>query len=103
DEKSIFKYKKLGKATIENIIINTVCPIVFAYGQYHQEEKYKNKALRWLEELAPEKNNITRHFEQLGIANASAFDSQALIELKNEYCKVKRCLSCSIGNAILGK
>lgn len=101
DEESPYRKKKLGAAMIDNIIINTVCPVLFAYGHYHNEQKYKGRALNWLEQIAAEKNNITRRFQQLGIENANAFDSQALIELKNEYCNKKRCLECAVGNMIL--
>jgi hypothetical protein len=101
DEESSYSKKKLGAAMSDNIIINTVCPVLFAYGNYHSEEKYKQKALAWLEETAAESNSITNGFKKLGISNKSAYDSQALIELKNEYCSPKRCLDCSIGNSIL--
>ena len=100
-EPSSFKKKTLGIETIHNIIINSVVPVLFAYGTYHKEEKYKYKALRWLEELPPEANSITKEFSQLGTKNGSAYDSQALIELKNEYCTEKKCLDCSVGNYLL--
>lgn len=101
DETAAFKKKKLGAAMIDNIIINTIAPVLFAYGSYHDEQKYKEKALKWLEQTAAESNSITKGFQQLGIENKNAFDSQALIELKNEYCNKKRCLDCGVGNAIL--
>jgi hypothetical protein len=101
DEASAFRKKKLGTAMVDNIIINTICPVLFAYGNYHDENKYKEKALKWLEETAAEKNNITKGFQKLGIENRNAFDSQALIELMNEYCSKKRCLECGVGNALL--
>jgi len=101
DETSAFKKKNLGAAMVDNIIINTVAPVLFAYGTYHDENKYKEKAMKWLEKTAAESNNITKGFQKLGIENKSAFDSQALIELKNEYCSKKRCLDCGVGNAIL--
>jgi hypothetical protein len=101
DEASSFKKKKTGATTIDNIIINTVAPVLFAYGNYHGETRYKDKALQCLEEIAAEKNLITKGFKQLNIENKNAWDSQALIELKNEYCNKKRCLECSAGNAIL--
>jgi len=100
-EQAAFKKKNLGAAMIDNIIINTVAPVLFAYGSYHSEEKYKAKALKWLEKTAAESNSITKGFVSLGIENKNAFDSQALIELKNEYCSKKRCLECGVGNAIL--
>ena len=101
DEPSAYKPKNLGRAMINNIIINTMAPILYAYGRYHQQELYKEKALKWLESCEAEKNTITKGYQGLGIKNASAADSQALIELKNEYCSYKRCLECAVGNAII--
>lgn len=101
DETSAFKKKKLGATMIDNIIINTIAPVLFAYGNYHDEDKYKDKALKWLEQTAAESNSITKGFQKLGIENKTAFDSQALIELKNEYCSKKRCLECGVGNVLL--
>lgn len=101
DEASAYKKKNLGAASIDSIIINTVAPVLFAYGNYHNENKYKEKALKWLEKTAAESNGITKGFQSLGIENKNAFDSQALIELKNEYCSKKRCLDCSVGNSLL--
>jgi hypothetical protein len=101
DEESDFKIKRLGKTMIENILINTVAPIVFCYGLHHQDEFYKEKALRWLEEIGPEKNAITKGFENIGYENKNAFDSQAFIQLKNHYCNNKLCLDCAIGNSLI--
>ena len=100
-ETSAFKKKKLGDQMIENILINTVVPILFAYGHYHHENIYKDKALQWLEDIKAEKNSITKGFELLQVENKTAFDSQALIQLKNEYCNKKRCLDCSVGNKLI--
>ncbi|HEU5363977.1 MAG TPA: DUF2851 family protein, partial [Hanamia sp.] len=101
DEKTEQKIKSLGKQMIDNIIINTIVPILFSYGLHHEEEVYKEKAIKWLEEIAPEKNAITKGFESLHYSNKNAFDSQALIQLKNEYCNNKLCLQCAIGNSLI--
>ena len=101
DEPSSLKRKKLGDTMIDNIVINTICPLIFAYGVYHDEQRYKDKSLFWLEQTTAEKNNITKGFQQAGLSNKNAFDSQALIELKNEYCNKKRCLECGVGNVLL--
>ncbi len=101
DEITVFKEKHIGMQMINNILINTIIPIVFAYGLFNKEESYKNKALQWLEAIEAEKNNITTAYKQLGIENNNAFDSQALIQLKNEYCNKKRCLDCAVGNRLL--
>jgi hypothetical protein len=103
DEASSFKKKTIGNDMIENVIINTIVPVLFAYGLYHNEEKYKNKAIIWLEELSAEVNSITKGFSNLKLLNKSAFDSQAFIELKTQYCDHKHCLQCAIGNALLKK
>jgi len=78
-----------------------MAPVIFAYGQYHQINSYKEKALQWLESCSAESNIITNGYMKLGIINANAADSQSLIELKNEYCNRKRCLDCAVGNAII--
>jgi hypothetical protein len=101
DESSSFKKKTIGKDMIDNIIINTIVPVLFAYGLYHKEEKFKNKAILWLEELSAEVNSISKGFAGLKLSNKSAFDSQAFIELKTQYCDHKHCLQCAIGNALL--
>ena len=101
DETTTFKKKKLGEQMIDNILINTIVPVLFAYGHYHGENSFKDKALQWLEEIKAEKNNITKGFTSLQVENKTAFDSQALIQLKNEYCNKKRCLDCSVGNKLI--
>ncbi|RYZ29474.1 MAG: DUF2851 family protein [Chitinophagaceae bacterium] len=98
---STFKKKTLGADTINNLIINTLIPVLFSYAIYHKEDRYKEKALRWLEEVPAENNSITTGFVKAGIQNNSAYDSQSLIELKNEYCNQKKCLECTVGNNLL--
>lgn len=101
DEETVYKPKLLGTQMIDNLIINTVCNMLFAYGIYHNEQKHKDKAFKWLQGLPPEQNNITKRWKQYGVTNSSAFDSQALIELKNNYCNEIRCLDCAVGNKLL--
>jgi hypothetical protein len=103
DEPSTFQQKNLGRQMASGIIINTVVPVLFAYGMYLNEDRYKLRALEWLEALAAEKNNIARGFAGLGITVKTAFDSQALVQLKNKYCSRKSCLECAAGNSILKK
>ncbi len=93
--------KKLGKSTIHNIIINTIAPVLFAYGTYCKEEIYKEKAILFLQELPIEDNAIIKQWKSFGIEAKSAFDSQALLELYKNYCLNKQCLHCSVGNKIL--
>jgi hypothetical protein len=101
DETSVFKKKKLGNVMIDNILINTIIPVLFSYGNYHVENKYKEKALSWLELTDAEINTVTRGFHKLGVICKNAYDSQALLELKTQYCDNKRCLECAVGNFLL--
>ncbi len=101
DEPTTYKPKNLGETMVDNILINTIIPILFAYGLYSKDEQYKDKAIRWLQELAPEQNTITKSWKTLQIANTNALDSQALIQLTNGYCKEKMCLNCAVGNKVM--
>ena len=101
DEETSYKKKTLGSQMINNVIINTVVPVLFAYGIHHDEKAYREKAISWLEDISAEKNMITKGFQHLSFSNKNAFDSQALIQLKNEYCNKKLCLNCAIGNSLL--
>jgi hypothetical protein len=101
DQESERKSKKLGESSIHLIIINTVIPFLFHYGQTQRMEALQDRALRFLEELPAESNQIIRRFKSLDFEAKTAFDSQALIQLKNYYCDRKRCLECTVGNSIL--
>lgn len=96
-----FNEKTLGNKMIQNLVINTVVPTLFTYGVYNKDDRYVKKALRWLKETAPENNNIIRIFQMEGMAIENAGDSQALLELKKNYCDKKRCLECEIGLKLL--
>ena len=93
--------KKIGKQTIHLIIINTIVPFLFLYGQEKNEEQYVDKALQLLENTNAENNSIIQKWKETGIDIKSAFETQALIELKNNYCNHKKCLNCRIGNDLL--
>jgi hypothetical protein len=100
-EPSAHKPKHLGNTMVENILINTILPVLFSYGVIHQNETIKQKAIAWLQELPKEKNNITKNWEAAGVTHQSAFDSQALLFLKKNYCNAKKCLHCAVGNSLL--
>jgi hypothetical protein len=93
--------KRLGKGQIQNLIINTIVPFVFLYGQRNERPALADKALRWLEELPAERNSITRFWQGYDIRAENAMHSQALLHLKRHYCSPRRCLHCAIGSAVL--
>lgn len=96
-----FKEKYLGKLAIENIIINTVIPILFVYGKHKSDSGMVEKALKLLTLLPPEKNSIIEKWKQYGVKPINAGNTQALIQLQNNYCKQKNCLNCAVGVDIL--
>lgn len=100
-EKVDFKKKVLGKATIDILIINSIVPILFVYGKEIGNPLYVDRALSFLEKLKPEKNAITKAWEESGVEVRSAYHSQSLLHLKSEYCNKYRCLECELGNRIL--
>jgi len=93
--------KKLSEAFKDKLIINVLAPFLFFYGKYVNEEKYIDKALRFLTEIKAESNLIIKGFKKLQVPCNSAADSQALIELKNNYCENKKCLDCRVGFNLL--
>jgi Protein of unknown function (DUF2851) len=102
-EPTSYKVKNTGTVMIENIIINTVVPMVFAYGHYYKQNTFKDKAFEWLRNLSAEENSITKKWKLAGVPNKNALDSQALLQIKKYYCDENQCLHCAIGNAILKK
>lgn len=95
------KQASLGKSSIELLLINTVLPVLFCYGKRNAEEHLCERATNFYEKISAEDNSITRFWESLGVNVKSSFESQALIQLKNNYCTKLNCLHCAIGNTIL--
>ncbi len=95
--------KSLSDTSLNLLIINTAVPIMFAYGRHRGDESLCERALNILEGLKAENNYITRMWRMCGLEIKCAGDSQALIQLKKEYCDTKNCLRCRIGYEYLKK
>ena len=89
--------KNLSPASLNLLMINTAIPMLFAYGKHKSDEAICDRAFDLLEQLKAENNHITRLWQQCGLTAQNAGDSQALIQLKKEYCDKKDCLRCRIG------
>ena len=76
------------------LIINTIVPLLYAYGTHRSDDRLIQKAIALLEELPAEDNYILRQWKACGLSVGTAADSQALIQLKREYCDRKDCLRC---------
>jgi len=103
DVVSTISSKKLGVVAVRIIIINTVVQFVYLYGTIRDKQKYRDKAIRFLLDLPAEKNAIIRGWEKQSIIAGNALESQALLELKNKYCDLKKCLHCAIGLKLLNQ
>ncbi|MEE9373673.1 MAG: DUF2851 family protein [Saprospiraceae bacterium] len=101
DNLSTTRIKKLGISKIRIIIINAIVPMLFFMSKKKDEDKWAHKATSFLENIPSERNNIIFKWENLGIEVNTAYDSQALLELKKNYCDKKICLSCPIGHSIM--
>jgi hypothetical protein len=102
-KESSHQSKKTSSDMIDLLLINAVSPVLFLYGKLNDEELYIDKAIEILESVSPENNIIIKQWKSVGIPSKSAFDTQALIHLKNNYCNELRCLSCKIGHEVMGK
>ena len=100
DKESPKKKKQLSKSFIDLIIINTIIPLQFAYAK-SQGKEISEDLIQLLNEVAPEKNAIMDKFSSFGIKSKNAFETQSLLQLKNEYCNKSRCLDCAIGMELL--
>ncbi len=100
DKVSPKKNKFLSKTFIDLIIINTIMPLQFAYAKMHGKD-ISEKIIGMMEQIPSESNAIIDKFDSFGITSVNAFGSQSLLELKNEYCNVQRCMACAIGMELL--
>ncbi len=96
DRQSRKKEKKLTNVFVDLLLINTIIPLKFAYATTLGND-ISEEIVRLLMEISAEKNIIIDKFQDFGIAADNAYETQALLQLKNEYCNKKRCLECGIG------
>ncbi|HLF52761.1 DUF2851 family protein [Flavobacterium sp.] len=100
DRESPKKKKALSKSFIDLLIINTIIPLQFAYAKSQGKEISEN-LIDLLNQVSPENNAIIDKFDSFGVASKNAFETQSLLQLKNEYCNKSRCLECAIGMELL--
>jgi hypothetical protein len=93
--------KAFGRSSAENIIINTIAPIQFLYASRQGTAQLQERALQLLETVPAESNNILTMWREHDWKATNAAQSQALLQLYNNYCSHKRCLQCTVGLNIL--
>ncbi len=100
DKESPKKKKNFTKSFVDLLIINTIIPLQFAYAK-SQGKEISEDLIQLINEVAPEKNAVMDKFSSFGIKSKNAFETQSLLQLKNEYCNKSRCLECAIGMELL--
>ncbi|RLD74911.1 MAG: DUF2851 domain-containing protein, partial [Bacteroidetes bacterium] len=94
--------KSLTKPFIDLLLINTIVPLLFVFGK-RSVKWNEEKLFDLIKQIKPEKNNIIRELNKLNINAKNAFETQALLHLKSEYCDKHLCMQCAVGNVLLRK
>ena len=102
DRESSKKMKKLSKSFIELLVINTIIPLRFTYA-LSQQKDIMQELIDLAVSIPSEKNGIIDKFKAFGIESKNVYESQSLIQLKRNYCDLKKCLDCAVGHSILRK
>ncbi len=94
--------KQLTESFIDLIIINTIIPLKFSYaksqGKFIDEDLFK-----LVKQIKMEKNSIVSRFLEIKKIEKNALNSQALLQLKPQYCDKNKCLRCAVGNSLIVK
>ncbi|WP_299061597.1 DUF2851 family protein [uncultured Polaribacter sp.] len=102
DKTSKASPKKLTKSFVDLLLINTIIPLKFLYKKSRSEVN-EIEFLEIIQKIKPEKNSIISKFDEIKITSKNAYETQALLELKNNYCAKKLCLQCAVGVRLLGR
>ena len=95
------KLKKIGQSLKDTLLINAFIPLIYAYGEFTQNQSLIEKAVDMLGMIKTENNSIIRKWKEMNVLPQSAVQSQALIDLKTNLCDKHKCLSCPIGQSII--
>lgn len=93
----------IGEMSVLNIIINTAVPLMVAYAKLKDDQSLMDRAIEILQHIPAEDNAIIKNWKNLGFNPTSSADTQALLQLFNNYCTKRRCLECTIGFSIIQK
>lgn len=94
--------KKLTKKFINLLIINTILPVKFCHAK-HSGKDVGEEVLKMAASLQKEENNVINGFTKLGVNPENSLESQAVIQMYNEYCSKNKCLQCTIGGSLLNR
>ncbi len=92
--------KIITKSFIDLLLINTIIPLKFCYAK-HQGKVIDDVIVEIIQNINSEKNSIVDKFNTFKSVSTSALQSQALLQLKSDYCDKNKCLQCAVGNVLL--
>ena len=93
--------RALSNSSIDVVLINTVAPLYYARGEMTDDYAMTDRAIALLEDIRPEQNSIVTMFRNAGIKCDDALTSQALIQLRRNYCEARKCIYCRLGHRLL--
>lgn len=96
----LFEVDKMGRSSIDILLINTVIPYKYAYALHLNDANATEEAMRLMAQISPENNTITRQWRVLGQQVCNAADTQALLHLYLNYCQHHDCINCEVGYKI---
>ena len=96
----LFEVDKMGKSSIDILLINTVIPYKYAYALHRNDIRQAEEAMALMEKIPAENNTIIRQWRVLGQAVRNAADTQALLHLYQNYCQHHECINCEVGYTI---
>lgn len=91
----------ISSSTLNILLINVAVPLLYAWGILTGGSDTLERAVDILHAMPPERNSIVSSFAAAGIGCDNAFSSQALIELRRNYCEQRKCLYCRLGHRLL--
>ncbi|MDE6339105.1 MAG: DUF2851 family protein [Muribaculaceae bacterium] len=101
DRETPMEASALGQGSIDLLLINLVAPVLYAHAAAHGDAEKGDEALNMWRNMRPERNTYIRQWRDAGIDCEDAMCSQALLQLRKEYCDGNRCLDCRFGHWLL--
>lgn len=98
-----YSVEPLSKSFKHQLIINCFAPFLVWYGNQQEDDSLVEKGFDLLRQLPCEENGIIKKWKNYGVNPKNAAESQALLEIFNDFCMNKKCLTCTVGNKLLGK
>lgn len=93
----------LSKFLKTNLKINALIPFLFALGKKGLLEIDLKELFHFYSDLNAEDNKITRIWNVSNISLKNAADTQACLEIYQQFCNKKLCHLCELGKEILKK